>query len=74
MARRGSIQDLLSERVGSEGLVVGLECETRFFAMACAEATRRGLSNVKIAAGDALSPDLWDGSFDFAHERLVLMK
>lgn len=70
MARRGSILDLFSERVGSEGLVVGLARETHFFAMACAEATRRGLSNVKITAGDALSPDLWGGSFDFCTRAL----
>jgi ubiquinone/menaquinone biosynthesis C-methylase UbiE len=67
------ILDQLSERVGPQGLVVGLEREARFFAMACAEAKRRGLGNVRIVAGDALNPDLQEGPFDFAHERLVLM-
>ena len=67
------ILDLHSERVGPQGLVVGLEREARFFAMACAEAKRRGLGNVRIVAGDALNPDLQEGPFDFAHERLVLM-
>jgi SAM-dependent methyltransferase len=67
------ILDLLSERVGPQGLVVGLEREARFFAMAGAEVKRRGLGNVRIVAGDALNPDLQEGSFDFVHERLVLM-
>jgi ubiquinone/menaquinone biosynthesis C-methylase UbiE len=67
------ILDLLSERVGPQGLVVGLEREARFLAMACAEAKRRGLGNVRIVAGDALNPDLQEGPFDFVHERLVLM-
>jgi SAM-dependent methyltransferase len=67
------ILDLLSERVGAQGAVVGIEREARFFDMALGEIERRGLSNVKLVLGDALAPDLKQGSFDLAHERLVLM-
>jgi SAM-dependent methyltransferase len=64
---------ICSPSASPQGLVVGLEREARFFAMACAEAKRRGLGNVRVVAGDALNPDLQEGPFDFVHERLVLM-
>ena len=37
------IMNLLSERVGSDGVVVGVEREPRFVEMAQAEVTQRGL-------------------------------
>jgi SAM-dependent methyltransferase len=67
------ILDLLSERVGPRGLVVGLEREPRFCEMAREEISKRGLSNVKIVEADALSPGLDKASFDLVHERLVLI-
>lgn len=67
------ILDLLSERVGGAGAVVGVEREPRFAEMANAEVARRGLANVAIVEGDALSAELPIASFDFVHERLVLV-
>src|SRR6185503_7821774 len=67
------ILDLLSQRVGPRGRVVGLEPEPRFADMAAREVERRELRNVRVVRGDAHSPSLEHGSFDFVHERLVLM-
>ncbi|MCA1693846.1 MAG: methyltransferase domain-containing protein [Actinobacteria bacterium] len=64
---------LLAEKVGPNGEVVGLERERRFVEMARAEATRLGLANVTIVEGDALAAGLERESFDFVHERLVLV-
>jgi ubiquinone/menaquinone biosynthesis C-methylase UbiE len=67
------ILDLLSERVGATGSVVGLEREERFVAMARAEIAQRGLSNVEVVQGDALSTGLPKSAFDLVHERLVMI-
>jgi ubiquinone/menaquinone biosynthesis C-methylase UbiE len=64
---------LLSELVGRDGEVIGLEREDRFVEMARAEVAQRGLANVSIVQGDALSTGLDRGSFDLVHERLVLV-
>jgi SAM-dependent methyltransferase len=66
------ILDLLSERVGSRGLVVGVEREPFFCEMALEEVSSRGLVNVEIVQGDAFSSGLDKQSFDLVHERLVL--
>ena len=50
--------NLLSERVGSSGTVVGVEREPRFVDMARAELSERGLSNVKVIHADALNTGL----------------
>ena len=65
--------DLLSDRVGPAGVVVGVEREARFAAMARTEIAKRGLRNVSIVEGDTLSADLEKGTFDLVHERLVLI-
>jgi precorrin-6B methylase 2 len=66
------IIDLLSERVGPDGTVVGIERERRFADMAQAQITKRGLPNVSIVRGDAMGAvDI--GRFDLVHERLVLI-
>ena len=67
------ILDLLSQRVGPTGKVVGIEREPRFVAMAEAEIAKRGLHNTSVALGDAFAPQLERGSFDLVHERLVLI-
>lgn len=67
------IMDMLAARVGVMGSVVGLEREPRFAAMARGEIARRGLANVSIFEGDALSGGLEAASFDLVHERLVLI-
>jgi SAM-dependent methyltransferase len=67
------ILNLLSERVGPRGAVVGLEREPRFAAMAKLEIEHRNLRNVQIVQADALATGLERESFDLAHERLVLV-
>lgn len=67
------ILHLLSERVGPQGRVVGLEREARFAARARAEVAARGLTNVEIVEGDARAIDLPKAAFDLVHERLVLV-
>lgn len=67
------VLDLVSERVGPTGTVIGVEREPRFAAMARAEVAKRGLQNVSIVEGDTLSTELKKGSFDIVHERLVLI-
>lgn len=63
----------LSERVGPTGRVVGLEREPRFVATARVEVARRGLNNVTVNEGDALTKNFAPESFDLVHERLVLL-
>lgn len=67
------ILNLLSERVGVEGSVVGLEREDRFVTMARSEIARRGLCNVEIVQADALNTGLQKASFDLVHERLLMI-
>jgi len=67
------ILNLLSERVGPRGAVIGLEREQRFVEMARAEIAERCLDNVTMVQADALNTGLEKGSFDLAHERLVLI-
>lgn len=67
------ILNLLSERLGPQGVVVGLEREPRFAEMARAEMAKRGLRNVQIVQADALRSGLEQNSFDLVHERLVMI-
>jgi ubiquinone/menaquinone biosynthesis C-methylase UbiE len=67
------ILNLLSERVGSKGKVVGVEREARFVEMARAEMSKRGLRNVEVIHADALETGLEKNSYDVVHERLVLI-
>src|SRR6188474_2390596 len=67
------ILNLLSQRVGTRGAVIGLEREQRFVEMARAEVAKRGLGNVTIVQADAINTGLEKGSFDLVHERLVLI-
>ena len=67
------ILDLLSERVGKTGSVVGLEREGRFVMMARAEIMERGLRNVEVLQDDALNTGLPKSAFDLVHERLVMI-
>jgi SAM-dependent methyltransferase len=67
------ILHLLSEHVGPQGGVTGLEFVPRFAEMAVNEIARRGLTNVKVVQADALSSGLQRNAFDFAHERLVMI-
>jgi ubiquinone/menaquinone biosynthesis C-methylase UbiE len=67
------ITNLLSERVGPDGVVIGVEREPRFFDMAREEQSKRGLRNVQLVNADALNTGLEKNSYDIVHERLVLI-
>ena len=67
------IMRLLSERVGPDGAVIGVEREARFAEMARAELSRLGLRNVEVVNADGLNTGLPKASYDFVHERLVLI-
>ena len=67
------ILDLLSERVGAKGEVVGIEREQRFADLARREIEKRRLKNVSIVKSDALGPNETSEQFDLVHERLVLL-
>jgi SAM-dependent methyltransferase len=67
------ILNLLSEHVGPDGAVIGVEREKRFAEMARGEIEKRGLRNVSLAEGDALGASEESASLDLVHERLVLL-
>ncbi len=67
------VLDLLSARVGPTGEVVGFDNEPRMIEFAERSIAERGLSNVELVQGDAMSTGLPADSFDLAHERLVLI-
>jgi SAM-dependent methyltransferase len=67
------ILDLLAERVGPRGTVVGLERDATTVALAREFVAERGLANVEILQGDARATGLPRGSFDLVHLRLVLV-
>ena len=64
---------LLSERVGPDGAVVGLERSEQFVASARKFVTDRRLTNVEVRQGDARATGLPRESFDGVFERLVLV-
>ena len=66
------VLDLLAERVGPTGRVVGLDREERYLAIARQELEARGLGGVALVAADATGTGLEPASFDLVHERLVL--
>lgn len=63
----GGITDLLSERVGASGRVIGLDMNERFLEHARAHARE----NVEFRRGDAYGSDLPAGTFDLVHMRFV---
>ena len=67
------ILDLLAERVGPHGQVIGPEREARLVAMGEMLLKQRDLPNVRFALGDAYATCLPRGAFDFAHARLLLI-
>jgi SAM-dependent methyltransferase len=66
------VLDLLSDRVGPTGQVVGLDREPRFLAMAAPSVRERCLGNVELLRAGADATGLPSGSFDLVHERLLL--
>ncbi|MET9932662.1 MULTISPECIES: methyltransferase domain-containing protein [unclassified Streptomyces] len=67
------IMDLLADRVGPGGEVVGLDVQASMVERAREEVAARGLDNVRLVHGDAAVSGEEPGSFDFVHTRLVLM-
>jgi ubiquinone/menaquinone biosynthesis C-methylase UbiE len=61
------ITDLLSERVGANGRVVGLDMDEQHLA----HARRTAAGNVEFIRGDAYSSNLPASSFDLVHMRFV---
>lgn len=67
----GGITDLLSERVGPAGRIVGLDIDPATLAAARAWAKERGLANVEFVQGDAADTKLPRESFDLVHIRYL---
>ncbi len=67
------ILDLLAERVGPEGEVLGVELESRFVEMAKGLMTERKLDVVRVIQGDAAATGLPSDFSDLAHGRLLLI-
>jgi SAM-dependent methyltransferase len=67
------VLDLLSERVGSTGHVIGIERNRDSVAIARRFVVDRGLKNVDVVQGEATLTGLPTASFDLIHARLVLV-
>jgi ubiquinone/menaquinone biosynthesis C-methylase UbiE len=67
------ILDLLSERVGARGSVVGLERSESTVHLARQFIAEHDLRNVEVLQGDAKATGLPKASFDVVHARLVLV-
>jgi ubiquinone/menaquinone biosynthesis C-methylase UbiE len=67
------ILDLLAERVGPEGNVVGLDADPIHVAMAAQMAVDRKLDWVSIVHADARNSGLPSSSFDVVHGRTILV-
>ena len=65
--------DLLSERVGPAGCVVGVERNAEAVALARTLTSQRNFGNVDVLEGDARSTGLPRASFDLTTSRLVLV-
>lgn len=63
------VLDILVDRVGAGGSVVGLDREPRMLAMAA----QRGLVGVALVQGEITATGLPGASFDLVHERRVLV-
>ena len=72
MRPRG-VLDLLAERVGPDGRVVGVDADPVHVAMATEFAAGRGLRNVEVLMADARGTGLPSGSFDVVHARTLLV-
>jgi SAM-dependent methyltransferase len=67
------ILDLLAERVGPSGHVVGLDYEPANVALAREFAVERGLANVEVIQGDAHRTGFPSASYDLVHARTLLI-
>ena len=67
------IVELLCDRVGSDGRVVGLDRDPALVVLARAFVHERGLANVDIMEADARRTGLPASSFDLVHARTLLI-
>ena len=67
------ILDLLAERVGPAGQVIGLDFEPANVALAREFAAERGLANVEVIQGDARRTGFPSASYDLVHARMLLV-
>jgi len=67
------IIELLAERVGPGGRVVGVDADPAHVALARQLARERGLDNVEIVAADARRTGLPPDAFDLVHARTLLV-
>jgi len=65
--------DVLSERVGTGGRVIGVDIDSGSVDAARAFAEERRLGNVKIVRADARDTGLASSSYDLVHTRLLLV-
>jgi SAM-dependent methyltransferase len=69
---RGTLE-LLAERVGGDGQVLGLDINPVHVTQARQLVSQRGLRNVRVTVGDARATGLPSASFDLVHARLLLV-
>lgn len=67
------VLDILAERVGTAGSVVGLDREHGVLELATPSLAGQRLGSVELVPGDATATGLPGGSFDLVHERLMLV-
>ncbi len=67
------VLELLAERVGPGGQVIGLDCNPIHVALARTFAHEQGLANVEVVEGDARHTALSPATFDLVHARLLLV-
>ena len=67
----GGICDLLAERIGAAGHVIGLDADPARLAAARRRVANLGLSNVSFVAGNAYDTGLPRDSFDLVHARFL---
>ena len=67
------VLDLLSERVGPTGHVVGIERDQGALAAAKRFVADRAFRNVSVLEGDAAATAIPEASFDLVHARLLLV-
>ncbi len=67
------ILDLLADRVGPSGRVVGVDIEPSMLDMASVTLDERGTSGVELVHADIATTGLPAASFDLVHGRLVLL-
>ena len=67
------VLELLAERTGPNGRVVGIDAEPRHTAMAAEFAAASGFTTVECLTADARDTGLPPGSFDLVHVRTLLV-